>query len=97
MTGSVTRDSQSVEKRKYRAKEELGSSALVPLLQVCILSICYYHDIQVEPKRSRSRSSVCKSGPVRSFGPKLEDRDRDQSTFILELKKTGLVMSLAPL
>ena len=34
-------------------------------------------------------SSVCKSGPVRSFGPKLKDRDRDQSTFILELKKTG--------
>ena len=26
MTGSVTRDSQSAEKRKYRAKEELGSS-----------------------------------------------------------------------
>ena len=40
----------------------------------------------------RSKStviSVCKSGPVRSFGPKLKDRDRDWSTFILELKKTG--------
>ena len=27
MTGSVSHDSQSAEKRKYRAKEELGSSA----------------------------------------------------------------------
>ena len=26
MTGGVTRDSKSAEKRKYKAKEELGSS-----------------------------------------------------------------------
>ena len=34
--------------------------------------------------------SVCKSGLVRFFGPKLKDRDRDRSSFVLELKKTGL-------
>ena len=39
--------------------------------------------------------SVCKSGPVRFFGPKLKDRDRDRSTFILELKKTGPVIRLS--
>ena len=32
--------------------------------------------------------SVCKSGPVRSFGPKMQDRDRDRFTFVLEPKKT---------
>ena len=31
------------------------------------------------------RISVCKSGPVRFFGPKLKDRDRDRSSFVLEL------------
>jgi hypothetical protein len=36
-----------------------------------------------------SRSSAWRSGPVRFFGPKSRDRDRDQSAFILELKKTG--------
>ena len=34
--------------------------------------------------------SAWRSGPVRFFGPKLRDRDRDQSAFILEPKKTGL-------
>ena len=33
MTGSVTRDSQSAEKRKYRAKEELGSSTCTENVQ----------------------------------------------------------------
>ena len=37
-----------------------------------------------------ARASVCKSSPVWSFGPKLKDQDQDWSTFILELKKTGL-------
>ena len=33
-------------------------------------------------------SSVCKSSPVRSFGPKMQDRDRDWFTIVLEPKKT---------
>ena len=37
---------------------------------------------------SSGSPSVCKSGPVRSFGPKMQDRDRDWFTFVLEPKKT---------
>ena len=42
-------------------------------------------------------TSVCKSGPVRSFGPKMQDRDRDRFTFVLEPKKTGLYRSFVVL
>ena len=41
------------------------------------------------PDRTRIVDSVCKSGLVRFFGPKLKDQDRDRSSFVLELKKTG--------
>ena len=34
-------------------------------------------------------TSARKSGPVRFFGPKFLDRDRDRSALVLGLKKTG--------
>ena len=43
----------------------------------------------VVDKMGSLENSAWKSGPVRFFGPKFRDRDRDRSTFILELKKTG--------
>ena len=58
-------------------------------------SITHYVPLtQMEPLEEKKKSvyiriSVCKSGPVRSFGPKMQDRDRDRFTFVLEPKKTG--------
>ena len=53
--------------------------------------------VVVNPSDGRKESfdgSVCKSGPVRSFGPKMQDQDRDWFTFVLEPKKTGPVKCL---
>ena len=36
-----------------------------------------------------SKPSALKSGPVRSFGPNLKDRDRDRSSQFGKLQKTG--------
>ena len=49
-------------------------------------NICFYKC----NSQSKNKNSVCKSSPVRSFGPKMQDWDRDRFTFVLEPKKTGL-------
>ena len=59
-----------------------------------VISVPNFNSVQrvenVILKYTGMTASVWKSGPVRSFGLKLQDRDRDRSTFILEPKKTGL-------
>ena len=50
-------------------------------------------DVHLGCTGDKMGDSVCKSGPVQSFGPKMQDRDWNWFTFVLESKKTGPVMS----
>jgi len=78
-------ETDNIQQPGYKSGSSVSVSCILgELLWSCFLS-CLFFTICL----LYTSASALKSGPVWFFCPKRTDRDRDQSTYFLKLKKTG--------